>query len=287
MPELPEVEVVRTGFAAHCIGKQIASVTVHHPRAVRKLVQSPASFEAELRGIVLHTIARRGKFMWFEVGEQPQAAVVIHLGMSGQLRVFGHPTAEPPRHGRITVTFTDNTQLWFIDQRTFGYWNLSPLIADPHGMRAHIPAQIAHIGPDLLEYPDAFAAAARLQGRNTIVKRALLDQNLISGIGNIYCDEMAWAAQLHPAQPLLQCTPTQLEALTAAGRGIMRAAIAQGGTSFDDLYVNVNGSSGYFDISLHAYGQAGRGCDRCGEIQIKEKIAGRGTVFCPFCQQIC
>ncbi|MDO4928396.1 MAG: bifunctional DNA-formamidopyrimidine glycosylase/DNA-(apurinic or apyrimidinic site) lyase [Corynebacterium sp.] len=314
MPELPEVEVVRSGFATHCLGKTITNVEVSHPRAIRKIDGGDAVLAYSLVGTEITQISRRGKFMWFiptltqptetasndaaavahkqkKTSAQGQSiasdqhAIVVHLGMSGQLRIFEHPHPQP-RHGRIKVDFSDGSQLWFIDQRTFGYWNISELIADPHHIQARIPAQIAHIAPDLLELSEPGIAAGRIAGKKTQLKRALLDQNIVAGIGNIYCDEMLWATRLHPGMATEDVGKQQLVELIANGQAIMRTAIANGGTSFDDLYVNVNGQSGYFDLSLHAYGRGGDPCDRCGTIMVRSEFAGRASVYCPDCQRL-
>lgn len=311
MPELPEVEVVRNGFAAHCLGKTITNIEVTHPRAIRKLVGGETALAYSLVGTEIAQISRRGKFMWFiptqpievatnaakiaaknqvETSSKENAikaahnAVMVHLGMSGQLRIFEKPQPQP-RHGRIKVDFSDGSQLWFIDQRTFGYWNISELIADPHHIQPRVPAQILHIGPDLLELSELSIGAGRIAAKNTQLKRALLDQNIVAGIGNIYCDEMLWAASLHPGIATKDVGQQQLAELLATGQAIMRAAIANGGTSFDSLYVNVNGQSGYFDLSLHAYGRGGDPCDRCGTILERSEFAGRASVFCPECQR--
>lgn len=286
MPELPEVEVVRRGFARHCQGLSIQSITVYHPRTVRHMQHAPESMHTMFAGASIAQVCRRGKFMWVEFSEPNLPALVIHLGMSGQLRIFPQAQVEPPRHGRLRMQFTDGSEMWFVDQRTFGYFDPVDLVPDPFGFQDHIPERIAHIGADLLEYPDPASAVPRLLARKTTVKRALLDQNVIAGIGNIYCDEMSWQAQLHPEQPLAAVTSQQAEVLLDAGQQIMRAAISVGGTSFDELYVNVNGQSGYFDLSLHAYGRGGQSCHRCNSILVRDKCAGRGTVFCPSCQQI-
>ncbi|MGH3428206.1 MAG: bifunctional DNA-formamidopyrimidine glycosylase/DNA-(apurinic or apyrimidinic site) lyase, partial [Mycobacteriales bacterium] len=201
------------------------------------------------------------------------------LGMSGQFIVNDSAHIMNRAHLRVSFTFADGTQLYFLDQRTFGGLWVEPVAAD--GM----PPSIAHIASDLLD--PAFAMptfAAALKGRRTEIKRALLDQTLISGVGNIYADEALWRAQLHYRRPTASIQPSELNALVAAMREVFAEALTAGGTSFDALYVNVNGNSGYFDRSLKAYGQEGRPCPRCGTPIVREAFTNRSSFYCPRCQ---
>jgi len=276
VPELPEVETVRRGLENHVVGRTIESVTVLHPRAVRRQPGGAAEFEAGLAGRSLDTARRRGKYLWLSVGED---ALLAHLGMSGQLLV-GEPDRPLSPHVRITFTFSgeDGPDLRFTDQRTFGHmW----LVRDG----AELPAPIAHIAPDPFEPSfDPAALTQRLHARRTGIKRALLDQSLISGVGNIYADEALWRARLHWARPTETLNGPEVSRLLTAVREVLGEALAVGGTSFDELYVDVNGESGYFDRSLSVYGQEGLPCPRCGTPVRRDAFMNRSAYTCPQCQ---
>ncbi len=275
MPELPEVETVRRGLEHHVTGRAIETVRVLHPRAVRRHLAGPADFEAALTGRSLDGVKRRGKYLWLSAGED---ALLAHLGMSGQLLV-GEPGRPVSPHVRIWFTFADSgPDLRFTDQRTFGH-----MCVVQGG--AELPALIAHIAPDPFEPAfDPAALAQRLRARRTGIKRALLDQSLVSGIGNIYADEALWRARLHWARPTETLTSPEVSRLLAAVREVLGEALAVGGTSFDDLYVNVNGESGYFDRSLAVYGQEGLPCPRCGTPVRRDPFMNRSAYTCPRCQ---
>jgi formamidopyrimidine-DNA glycosylase len=275
MPELPEVETVRQGLQRHVAGRTIDKVSVLHPRAVRRHLAGPADFSDALAGRPVSGARRRGKYLWLPVGED---AILAHLGMSGQLLV-GDPARPLSPHVRAVFTFTDGgPDLRFTDQRTFGH-----LLFAPGG--AELPGPIAHIAPDPLEdvFDDA-AFAAAVRKRRTGIKRALLDQSLISGVGNIYADEALWRAKLHYARATDTVTRPEITRLLAAVREVMRTALAAGGTSFDSLYVNVNGESGYFDRSLAVYGREGEPCPRCGTPVRRDPFMNRSSYSCPRCQ---
>ncbi len=275
MPELPEVETVRRGLEAHVAGRTIDTAEVLHPRAVRRHLPGPADFAAVARGGTVSGARRRGKYLWLPVGED---ALLAHLGMSGQLLV-GDPGRPLSPHVRARFTFTDGgPDLRFSDQRTFGH-----LVWSPGG--AVLPPLIAHIAPDPLE--DAFDEAAfitRLRQRRTGLKRALLDQSLVSGIGNIYADEALWRARLHWARATDTLTRAEAARVLDAVREVLLAALQSGGTSFDSLYVNVNGESGYFSRSLCVYGRAGEPCPRCGTPIVRDSFMNRSAYSCPHCQ---
>ncbi|MFG3440141.1 bifunctional DNA-formamidopyrimidine glycosylase/DNA-(apurinic or apyrimidinic site) lyase [Nonomuraea sp. NPDC047897] len=278
MPELPEVEVVRRGLAQWVAGRQIVAAEVLHPRAVRRHLAGPDDFTARLKGRVVLSAERRGKYLWLPLSGAEEA-LLAHLGMSGQLLVV-EPGSPPEKHLRVRLGFGDGgSDLRFVDQRTFGHIMLSPLLDG-------VPAPIAHIAPDPFEASfddDRFAAA--LRRRRTEVKRALLDQSLISGVGNIYADEALWLARLHGARPTQTLTRPKVAELLAAVREVMTAALHQGGTSFDSLYVNVNGESGYFERSLEVYGRRDRPCSRCGTPIMREAFMNRSSFSCPRCQR--
>ncbi|MFF8279416.1 bifunctional DNA-formamidopyrimidine glycosylase/DNA-(apurinic or apyrimidinic site) lyase [Streptomyces lateritius] len=280
MPELPEVEVVRRGLERWVDGRTVGEVEVLHPRAVRRHPAGGADFAARLTGHRLGTARRRGKYLWIPLADSG-FSVLGHLGMSGQLLVQPE-NAPDEKHLRIRVRFDDalGTELRFVDQRTFG--GLSLHDNTPDGL----PDVIAHIARDPLdpEFDDAaFQAALRL--RRTTVKRALLDQSLISGVGNIYADEALWRARLHYERPTASLTRPRSAELLGHVRDVMNAALAAGGTSFDSLYVNVNGESGYFDRSLDAYGREDEPCRRCGTPMRRRPWMNRSSYFCPRCQR--
>jgi formamidopyrimidine-DNA glycosylase len=275
MPELPEVETVRRGLEHHVTARPIDTVRVLHPRAVRRHLAGPADFESALAGRSLDTARRRGKYLWLSVGED---ALLAHLGMSGQLLV-GEPGRPLSPHVRIWFTFADHgPDLRFTDQRTFGHMCV---VRDG----AELPGPIAHIAPDPFEPAfDPGALAQRLRTRHTGVKRALLDQSLISGVGNIYADEALWRAGLHWARPTETLNGPEVSRLLAAVREVLTEALTAGGTSFDSLYVNVNGESGYFDRSLAVYGREGLPCRRCGTPVRRDPFMNRSAYSCPRCQ---
>ena len=275
MPELPEVETVRRGLEAHVVGRTIDQAEVRHPRAVRRHLAGPDDFAAVLRGRTVTGARRRGKYLWLPLGDD---ALLAHLGMSGQLLV-GDPQRPVSSHVRARFTFTDGgPDLRFSDQRTFGH-----LVWSAGG--AVLPGLIAHIAPDPLEAafdPEVFLA--RLRRRRTGLKRALLDQSLVSGIGNIYADEALWRARLHWARATDTLSrPAALRTLDEV-RGVLADALESGGTSFDSLYVNVNGESGYFGRSLSVYGKAGLPCPRCGTPIRRDPFMNRSAYSCPRCQ---
>jgi formamidopyrimidine-DNA glycosylase len=304
LPELPEVETVRAGLERHVVGRTIASAAVLNPRAVRRDLAGPDGFAAAMAGRTLLRAERRGKYLWFALDDSatrgqdppypPTEALLAHLGMSGQLLV-GDPARPLSPHVRARFTFSDGgPDLRFTDQRTFGHLMLveltpkgaAPGAPGPGGEGRLVPVPIAHIAPDPME--DAFDAAVfttRLTARKTQVKRALLDQSLISGIGNIYADEALWRARLHWARPTSTLARGEVSDLLEAVRGVLGEALAVGGTSFDALYVNVNGESGYFDRSLNAYGREGQPCHRCGTPILRESFMNRSSYRCPHCQR--
>ena len=296
MPELPEVEVVRRGLARHVVDRTIAHVDVAHPRAVRRHIEGGGDFAARLVGRTITAARRRGKYLWLELDcdRSGADAVLAHLGMSGQMLVAA-PGRPDEKHLRIRIAFDDDgvhpssgTELRFVDQRTFGGLSVHPLVPAAFDGRLSgelLPAPIAHIARDPMD--PAFSlddAVAAIRRRRTELKRALLDQTAVSGIGNIYADEALWRARLHGARPTEKLTRAQGRAVLTAAAAVMDEALAQGGTSFDALYVNVNGASGYFDRSLAAYGQADRPCPRCGTPIRREPFMNRGSFSCPRCQ---
>jgi formamidopyrimidine-DNA glycosylase len=280
MPELPEVEVVRRGLERWVAQRTVAEAEVLHPRAVRRHVAGGDDFAHRLKGHRIGTPSRRGKYLWLPL-EDTHQSVLAHLGMSGQLLVQPHELPDE-KHLRIRVRFADtlDTELRFVDQRTFG--GLSLHDNTPDGL----PDVIAHIARDPLDplFDDELFHQA-LRRKRTTIKRALLDQSLISGVGNIYADEALWRARVHYERPTATFTRPRTAELLGHARDVMNAALDVGGTSFDSLYVNVNGESGYFDRSLDAYGREGLPCRRCGTPMSRRAWMNRSSYFCPKCQR--
>jgi formamidopyrimidine-DNA glycosylase len=276
VPELPEVETVRQGLAKWVAGRTIAAAEVHHPRAIRRHLPGDSHFAAVLAGRTILDVSRRGKYLWMPLDSGD--AILGHLGMSGQLLM--QPADAPDEtHLRVRITFTDGgPELRFVDQRTFGGLSVSEGGAD-------LPPEIAHIARDPMDPlfdDEAFVAA--LRRKHTEIKRALLDQTLISGVGNIYADEALWRARLHGARATDALTRPAVRRLLGHVRDVLGEAIGAGGTSFDALYVNVNGQSGYFDRRLNAYGREGEPCRRCGAPIRREQFMNRSSFSCPRCQ---
>jgi len=281
MPELPEVETVRRGLEAYVVGREIKTAEFRSARVTRRHVPGAADLRARVEGSCIVEARRRGKYLWLilRAPDGQEQGLLMHLGMSGQLLVQP-PDAPEEKHLHARLTFGDGeTELRFVDQRTFGGVALAEL--DAYG----IPEPITHIAPDPLEAAwDERAVVARMKSRTSAVKRCLLDQSLVSGIGNIYADEALWRAAIHGERPANRLTKPALHRLLGHARDVLVEALGQGGTSFDALYVNVNGSSGYFDRSLDAYGQAGRPCRRCGTPIRREAFMNRSSFSCPRCQ---
>ena len=325
VPELPEVEVVRAGLEPAVTGARVASVTVFDERSLRRHDGPAEDFIDRLVGRTMLAPQRRGKFMWIPLAplplseiqevalleiqevaglvpeapgqegsaptslpEFPTEAVVTHLGMSGQ--VLLRDTATDDLRTRIRIDLQHPVhgplRLNFVDQRIFGSMAIDALVPSVDGGDM-VPSKVVHIARDPLdERFDDSLFLARLARKNTTIKRALLDQTVISGIGNIYADESLWAAKVHYDQPTATLSRPRAKLLLAEVRLVLRRALAEGGTSFDAQYLNVNGQSGYFAHSLNAYGRQGRPCPRCGRPIIRESFMNRGSHFCPLCQRV-
>lgn len=300
MPELPEVEVVRAGLSPAVTGARIVAVDARDARALTRHSGGPLDFEGRLRGLRITGAARRGKFLWLPLEADDSAvaeAILVHLGMSGQMlvRPDGAPierherirlSIEHPEHGPLDVVFAD--------QRTFGSLAIDPLLPTADGEAAGwgtpdplLPGQVSHIGRDPLDaaFRDrAFVHA--LARKDSAIKRVLLDQTVASGIGNIYADEALWAARIHPETPARGLSTRAAGRLLTEVRAVLNRALAEGGTSFDAQYVNVNGQAGYFAHSLRAYGRTGQPCERCGRPIVRASFMNRSSHFCPRCQRV-
>ncbi|GAA1400167.1 bifunctional DNA-formamidopyrimidine glycosylase/DNA-(apurinic or apyrimidinic site) lyase [Oerskovia paurometabola] len=321
MPELPEVETVRDGLARHVTGRVVTGVEVLRDYSVRRHEGGPESFRGQLVGQHVGAAVRRGKYLWLLLSQAPAdatgrsplpdgaaptgahvTALMAHLGMSGQLLVrSGTAAVDKVPHLRVRLELsalpgepgTPRT-LDFVDQRTFGHLSVTDLAPTPDGgpggwgsALAEIPEPAAHIARDLLDPAlrrDDLVKAIRR--RRTGIKRALLDQRLVSGVGNIYADEALWRAGLHYARPTDTLRLAEAHRVLDAAEEVMREALAQGGTSFDELYVNVNGQSGYFSRSLAVYGREGEACTRCGALVRRDEFMNRSSYTCPVCQKV-
>lgn len=350
MPELPEVETVRAGIADHSLGRPVRAVRVVDARSLRRHLPGPAHFETALTGRALRGAYRRGKYLWLTLSEADgtlaDEALVVHLGMSGQLLVRDEPGGdsgsesgsdsgnesearaafdEQPRHLRVALELgpvgatsvagatggaasanraNTGQRLLFVDQRIFGGMFLSPLVPDvPAAVATNkvapgevperflVPEAVKHIARDPLdEFFDPAAVRRKFLRTSSGIKKVLLDQSVISGVGNIYADEALWRARLHYAKPARTLSAAQTRELLEAVTQVLRESLAAGGTSFDALYVNVLGESGYFERSLNAYGRAGEPCHRCAEagrtsLMVREPFQNRSSYRCPHCQR--
>jgi formamidopyrimidine-DNA glycosylase len=299
VPELPEVEVVRAGLEPVITGAKVASVEVFDERSLRRHDGPSEDFVDRLVGARFEAPRRRGKFMWIPLaspvelvetepsrvstGSTRPSALVVHLGMSGQVLLRDQGTDD--LRTRIRIDLENGFRLNFVDQRIFGSMAIDAL--QPADHEESVPATVAHIARDPLDpHFDERIFFARLAKRNTGVKRALLDQGLISGIGNIYADEALWMSRIHYEHPTAILTLPQKKRLLENVRGVFHQALAEGGTSFDEQYKNVNGTSGYFERSLKAYGRQGEPCLRCGRLMVRESFMNRGSHYCPHCQRM-
>ena len=271
MPELPEVETVRRGLAEHVVGNKFKEITVLHRRAT-----SPKSIASltSLKGARVTEVARRGKFLWFKL-DRPEV-LVGHLGMSGQILIQPR-NAPDERHLRVKINLGKH-DLRFIDQRTFGWLGVDET-------RNGLPTYVKDIAADPFDSQfNLDETIERFKKKKTEIKRALLDQGVMSGVGNIYADEALWRSKIHPESRTETMKALRIKELIENATSVMSEALSVGGTSFDDLYINVNGESGYFERSLAVYGQEGEGCPRCGREIRRIKFANRSSHFCPKCQ---
>ncbi len=286
MPELPEVETVRRGLVPLCQGRTISLVKVSHPRTTRRDANQ-RTFARRLKGQRIVSVERRGKYLWFTLANTNQC-LVAHLGLSGQFRpaVSGQKVA----HERARISFDDHRpDLVFCDQRTFGGLYLDELVAQktPAGApdKQNVPSSVAHIALD--PFDPKFTrqpVVDRLRQRNVAIKTALLDQTVISGVGNIYADESLWRSKIHPLTRAKRLSGRRIDELLTHVNDVLFEALGSGGTTFDGLYVSVNGESGEFSQRLAAYGRGGKPCQRCGATLRREKFANRSSVRCPKCQ---
>lgn len=278
MPELPEVETVRRGLEQWVVGKKIKRIEVVHNGGNRSSTMAPLGV---VRGAKVIEIARRGKFLWFVLNRD--IALVAHLGMSGQFKVQDRKTIDE-KHLRVRIDFGDRKrEIRFIDQRTFGWMAIDDLIPENDRL---VPRSFGRIALDIFDRDFSEHNVTQIiQKKKSAIKRVLLDQSVMSGVGNIYADESLWRAEIHPERMASSLSDSEITRLLASVREVMTQALAQGGTSFDDLYINVNGESGYFDVELEAYGQEDQPCSRCGTQIRRIVFTNRSSHFCPRCQK--
>jgi len=279
VPELPEVETVRRGLAPWIVGKTIRELTMVHKGGNRSSTFAPVPVVNGARVKQLH---RRGKFLWFEINRD--YALVAHLGMSGQF-IIQDKSAPDEKHLRVRINCGDRRkEIRFIDQRTFGWVAIDPLVEE-NGVT--IPASFQRIAYDIFDPRfDSDGVIFRIRRKKSAIKRVLLDQKVMSGVGNIYADEALWLAKIHPERRADKLSEEEIGRILTSVKKVMTSALNQGGTSFDDLYINVNGESGYFDVELEAYGQEGEPCSRCGHEIRRITFGNRSSHFCSHCQSI-
>lgn len=283
MPELPEVEVVRKGLAKHIKNRKIEKAKVRNNRALRNFEFSTKTFEKTVTGFTINSVERRGKFLWMTLKNSSQA-ISAHLGMSGQMLMVKQDE-KPSTHARVTFDFADKKRsLHFIDQRTFGWINLEELVEAQDNRL--VPQSVLHISPDLFEETfDMDKTIANIKRRKTGIKQALLNQEIVAGIGNIYADEALWLAKTHWANVCEDLNEKKIKEILISAKEVMAKALEKGGTSFDDLYIDVNGESGYFENELNAYGREGERCYRCDLEMVREAFSNnRSSTICPNCQ---
>ena len=283
MPELPEVEVVRKGLAKHVKNRKISNAKVRNNRALRNFEFSSKTFEKTVSGFTINSVERRGKFLWMTLKNSSQA-ISAHLGMSGQMLMV-KKEEKPSTHARVTFDFSDTKRsLHFIDQRTFGWVNLEELVEAKD--KRLVPQSVLHISPDLFEETfDLDKTISNIKRRKTGIKQALLNQEIVAGIGNIYADEALWLAKTHWADVCENLSEKKIKEILISAKEVMAKALEKGGTSFDDLYIDVNGESGYFENELNAYGREGERCYRCDLEMVREAFSNnRSSTICPNCQ---
>ena len=283
MPELPEVEVVRKGLAKHVKNRKISNAKVRNNRALRNFKFSTKTFEKTVSGFTINSVERRGKFLWMTLKNSSQA-ISAHLGMSGQMLMV-KKNEKPSTHARVTFDFSDTKRsLHFIDQRTFGWVNLEELVEAKD--KRLVPQSVLHISPDLFEETfDLDKTISNIKKRKTGIKQALLNQEIVAGIGNIYADEALWLAKTHWADVCENLSEKKINEILISAKEVMAKALEKGGTSFDDLYIDVNGESGYFENELNAYGREGERCYRCDLEMVREAFSNnRSSTICPNCQ---
>jgi formamidopyrimidine-DNA glycosylase len=271
MPELPEVETTRRGLTPHLIGRRVASITVYDPR-LRWPV--PGDLAARLVGRTIDALDRRSKYLLFRVGGD---TLLVHLGMTGSLRILTAPLARRP-HDHVDVVMDSGATLRYHDPRRFG------AVLWVEGTAATHPL-IAELGPE--PFDAAFNADylwRETRRRSAAIKLAIMDNHLVVGVGNIYANEALFRARIRPTTPVHRVSKPRLLRLIGAIRATLTDAIAKGGTTLRD-YVDSDGREGYFQLEHYVYGREGLPCRVCGAPIRTIRLGGRATSYCPQCQR--
>ena len=273
MPELPEVETIRLALADRLVGQTIQKVEVLHPSIIAP--KTPKEFAAQLQGGCVTSLSRRGKYLLWHMQKQGKDAgtLVVHLRMTGQIHWLDQP--EPlAKHTHLVLHLSSRAQLRYIDIRRFGTWNYYP-ISEP------IPLQL---GPEPLgeDFSVEYLLSICVR-RKRAIKALLLDQSLIAGLGNIYCDEALHRAGIRPETPANALERHHMEALKIAIREVLEDSLAHGGSSMRD-YCNIDGKKGMFQEQWRVYHRQGEPCPRCGAIIERSVVGGRSSHYCPQCQ---
>ena len=270
MPELPEVETTRRGIAPHVIGHRVAEVIV---RTHRLRWPVPPALPRLLRGERIEAITRRAKYLLLHT--EP-GAVLVHLGMSGSLRVLPAGTA-PQKHDHVDLVLSSGKALRFNDPRRFGCWLWQPA--------GHLHGLLADLGPEPLSHAfDGDYLFALSRGRSAPVKHFLMDQRVVVGVGNIYAAEALFLAGIRPARPAGRVTRAQYRALAGHVRAVLERSIRRGGTTLRD-FTRPDGEPGYFERELMVYGRAGEPCRVCGTTIRLAELGPRQSAYCPRCQR--
>lgn len=272
MPELPEVETTRRGIAPHALGRRIAALNVYDPR-LRWPV--PADLPRYVKGRTIDAIDRRSKYLLLRFGAD---RMLVHLGMTGSLRVYRDPAPARIKHDHVDIVLDDDTLLRYHDPRRFGAMLWLPASPDEHPL-------LASLGPE--PFDDAFDAAylwKALRTRTAAIKLALMDNGVVVGVGNIYANEALFRAGIRPTTPARKVSRPRLVRLVDEVRAVLTEAIAKGGSTLRD-YVDATGEPGYFQLAYFVYGRNGEPCRVCGTPIRVRRLGGRASFYCPVCQR--
>ncbi|MDQ7054228.1 MAG: bifunctional DNA-formamidopyrimidine glycosylase/DNA-(apurinic or apyrimidinic site) lyase [candidate division KSB1 bacterium] len=273
MPELPEVETIRRGLEPHLYGKRLQSLRVHEPRL--RWPVDEAKIKTAIENRRLQDIRRRAKYLLFDF--EGGQTLLVHLGMSGQLRLLRKP-AELERHDHIQLFFEGGLELRYRDPRRFGMMDVVAI----DRVAGH--PRLQHLGAEPLDETipaDSFYHTVRKSRKP--IKNLLMDATFMVGVGNIYANEALFYAGVHPETPAQRLPLEKWCELLACVRQVLRKALREGGTTLND-FVDSRGEPGYFQLSLAVYGREGEPCPQCGSAIQKTVLTGRGTFFCPRCQ---
>lgn len=275
MPELPEVETIRQTLSLLLLNKTVDDVSVYWP----KIIKEPDDIEAfkhMLKGERIQKIERSGKFLRFYFDS---VVLVSHLRMEGKYKLVEDPLSEKDKHTHVIFHFTDGTELHYHDVRKFGTMHVFPI-----GKELHVPP-LDKLGPDPFEAGyELDYVKDKLKRTSRLIKAALLDQEIIAGLGNIYVDEVLFLSKIHPERRANTLKDDEIAHIYKYTHDVLSQAVKQGGTTIRS-YVDGHGEMGMFQQELYAYGQEGKPCKVCHDEIIKLKVSGRGTHICPSCQK--